>query len=93
MDPARLAELKGAIEEIGRHRFAPPLTVAQAKHHARDTLIAFGQKPHSVSVREATLVLSQRLDQIDADDPGLGWEPLLYALQVFEHTILGEAGS
>jgi hypothetical protein len=42
-----------------------------------------------VTVREAASVLGHRLDDIEADQPGLDWEPLLYALQVLEREIAG----
>jgi hypothetical protein len=89
MDPALLHELHGAIEEIGRRRFGTAVTVARAKHRARGALIAFGQQPLPVTVREAASVLGYRLDDIEADQPGLDWEPLLYALQVLEREIAG----
>ena len=93
MDPVLLHELHAAIEEIGHHRFAPAVTVAQAKHQARGALIAFGQQPLPMTVREATSVLGHRLDEIDADQPALAWEPLLRALQVLEREIAGGGGS
>lgn len=93
MDPGLLYELHGAIEEIGRHRFATAVTVAQAKHRARGALIAFGQQSLSVTAREATSALGHRLDEIDVDRPALAWEPLLHALQVLEREIAGEGRS
>jgi hypothetical protein len=89
MDPARLTELHAAIEEIGRRRFGTTVAVAEAKNRARGALIAFGQQPLPVTVREAASVLGHRLDDIEADQPGLDWEPLLYALQVLEREIAG----
>jgi hypothetical protein len=53
MDPARLTELHAAIEEIGRRRFGTTVAVAEAKNRARGALIAFGQQPLPVTVREA----------------------------------------
>jgi hypothetical protein len=93
MDPVLLHELHAAIEEIGHHRFAPAVTVTEAKHQARGALIAFGQQPLPTTVREATSVLGHRLDEIDADQPALAWEPLLRALQVLEREIAGGGGS
>ena len=93
MDPELLQQLHGAIEDIGRHRFASALIVGHAKYRARDTLIAFGQQPLPVTVREATLALGQRLDELDVDQPALAWEPLLHALQVLEREIAGQARS
>lgn len=93
MDRDLLQQLHEAIEEIGRHRFAPAVTVAHAKHQARDAVISFGQQSLSVTVREATSALGHRLDEIDAEHPALAWEPLLHALQVLEREIAGQARS
>ena len=93
MDPVLLHELHVAIDEIGHHRSAPAVTVAQAKHQARGALIAFGRQPLPMTVREATSALGRRLDEIDADQPALAWEPLLRALQALEREIAGGGGS
>jgi hypothetical protein len=92
VDPALLQELHGAIEEIGRRRFATTDALAQAKHTARATLIVFGQQVLPVTVREATSVLANRLDEFESARPALGWEPLLHALQRLEREIAGVTG-
>ena len=93
MDPALLHELHAAVDDIGQRRLAPAVTVAQAKHQARGALIAFGQQSLSTTVREATLALGHRLDEIDPDHPTLAWEPLNSALTVLEREIAGRVGS
>ena len=93
MDPALLHELQAAIEDIGRRRSAPAVTVAQAKHRARGALIAFGQQSLATPVREATSALGHRLDEIDPDHAALAGEPLSHALQVLEHEIAARGGS
>ena len=92
MDPGLLGELRATIDEIGHHLDAPAATVSQAKHQARGALIAFGQQPLSVTVREATSVLGHRLDEIDAEEPAIAWGPLRRALQVLEHEIAASGG-
>ena len=93
MDPALLHELQAAIEDIGRRRSAPAVTVGQAKHRARGALIAFGQQSLATPVREATSALGHRLDEIGPDHAALAWEPLSHALQVLEHEIAARGGS
>lgn len=64
MDPVLLTELAAAV--------------AEAKHRARGALLAFGQQPLPVAVREAATFLSYRLDDIDTHHPALAREPLLH---------------
>ena len=87
MDPALLPELQAAIEEIGHRRFGTAPAVAEAKKRARGALVRFGQQPLPVTVREAATFLGYRLEDIQAHQPALDWEPLLHALQELEHEI------
>jgi hypothetical protein len=93
MDPALLTELRAAIEEIGHSRFGTAAEVAEAKKRARGALIAFGQQPLPVTIREAATFLAHRLDDIHPDQQVLDWESLLHALQELDHAIAGASRS
>ncbi len=93
MDPALLTELQAAIEEIGDRRFGTAAAVAEAKNRARGALIAFGQQPLPLTVREAATTLGYRLNDIEAHQPALDWEPLLHALDELEREIAGASRS
>jgi hypothetical protein len=81
--------LKQAIEDLGSASSFMRAPVRQAKDEARMALADFQQEPLTPALREASIVLGERLEDIDIHHPALGWEPLLEAWRIVER----EAGS
>ena len=63
--------------------------VRQAKDEARRALADFQQESLSPALRQASIVLGERLEDIDIHHPAPNWKPLLAAWKVVER----EAGS
>ena len=82
-------DLKQAIEDLGSESSFMRAPVRQAKDEARKALAAFQQEPLSEALRQASIVLGARLEDIDIHQPALNSKPLLDAWQVVER----EAGS
>ena len=61
----------------------------QAKDEARVALADFQREPLSPALREASIVLGERLEEVQIHQPTLNWEPLLDAWRDVEL----EAGS
>ncbi len=68
--------LKQAIEDLGSPSAFMRAPVRQAKDEARIALDAFQREPLSPALREASIVLGERLEDIDIHHPALNWEPL-----------------
>jgi hypothetical protein len=81
--------LKQAVEDLGAASSFMRAPVRQAKDEARKALADFQQEPLSPALRQASIVLGERLEDIDIHEPALNWKPLLNAWQVVER----EAGS
>ena len=81
--------LKQAIEDLGAASSFMRAPVRQAKDEARQALADFQQEPLSPALRRASIVLGERLEEIDIHQPALHSKPLLDAWQVVER----EAGS
>ncbi len=81
--------LKQAIEDLGAESSFMRAPVRQAKDEARATLVEFQQESLSPALREASIVLGERLEDIQIHEPALNWEPLLDAWKDVER----EAGS
>ncbi len=81
--------LKLAIEDLGSASSFMRAPVRQAKDEARKALTDFQQEPLSPGLRRASIVLGERLEDIDIHQPALNWEPLLGAWKLVER----EAGS
>jgi hypothetical protein len=81
--------LKQAIEDLGTASSFMRAPVRQAKDEARKALADFQQEPLSPALRRATIVLAERLEEIDIHQPVLNSKPLLDAWRVVER----EAGS
>ena len=93
MDPTLLSELEAAIDEVGHCRFGPAAAAGAAKDRARGALIAFGQQPLPVAIREAATFLGYRLDDMQSSQSSGDWEPLLHALQDLEREIVRSSRS
>lgn len=81
--------LKQAIEDLGSASSFMRAPVRQAKDEARRALADFQQESLSPALRQASIVLGERLEDIDIHEPALNWKPLLDAWKVVEQ----EAGS
>lgn len=82
------SNLRQAIEDLGSASFmrAP---VRQAKDEARVALAAFQREPLAPALREASIVLGERLEDVQIHQPAFGWEPLLRAWNAVEQEALG----
>ncbi len=89
MDRRVYDHLKQAIEDLGSSSSFMRSPVRQAKDEARLALAAFQREPLSQALREASIVLGERLEDIQIHQPALNWEPLLDAWKDVEL----EAGS
>ena len=89
MDRRVYDHLKQAIEDLGSSSSFMRAPVRQAKDEARVALAAFQREPLSPALREASIVLGERLEDIRVHEPALNWEPLLDAWKDVEQ----EAGS
>ena len=76
--------LKQAIEDLGSASSFMRAPVRQAKDDARAALANFQQESLSKGLREASIVLGERLEEIQIHDPALNWEPLLDAWKDLE---------
>ena len=81
--------LKQAIEDLGAASSFMRAPVRQAKDEARKALAEFQQEPLSPALRQASIVLGERVEEIDIHQPALSSKALLDAWQVVER----EAGS
>ena len=81
--------LKQAIENLGPSSSFMRAPARQAKDEARVALAAFQRESLSPALREASIVLGERLEEVEIHDPALNWEPLLDAWKDVEL----EAGS
>lgn len=81
--------LKQAIEDLGAASSFMRAPVRQAKDEARAALVMSQQKPLSPSLREASIFLGERLEDIQIHEPGVNWQPLRNAWKDVER----EAGS
>lgn len=68
--------LKQAIEDLGSSSSFMRAPVRQAKDEARVALADFQREPLSPTLREASIVLGERLEDIQIHQPALNWEPL-----------------
>jgi hypothetical protein len=81
--------LKQAIEDLGAASSFMRAPVRQAKDEARKALADFQQEPLTPELRHASIVLGERLEDIDIHQPAINWQPLLAAWKTVER----EAGS
>ena len=81
--------LKQAIEDLGPSSSFMRAPARQAKDQARVALAAFQRESLSPALREASIVLGERHEEVEIHDPALNWEPLLDAWKDVEL----EAGS
>jgi hypothetical protein len=89
VDRRKYDHLKQAIEDLGSSSSFMRAPVRQAKDEARVALADFQQESLSPALREASIVLGERLEDIQIHQPSLNWEPLLEAWRAVER----EAGS
>lgn len=82
-------DLKQAIEDLGSSSSFMRAPVRQAKDEARRALAAFQRESLSPALREASIVLGERLEEVEIHEPALNWERLLDAWKDVEL----EAGS
>ena len=82
-------DLKQAIEDLGSSSSFMRAPVRQAKDEARVALAAFQRESLSPALREASIILGERLEEVAIHQPALNWEPLLQAWKDVEL----EAGS
>jgi hypothetical protein len=68
--------LKQAIEDLGPSSSFMRAPVRQAKDEARVALAAFQRASLSPALREASIVLGDRLEDFRVHQPDLNWEPL-----------------
>ena len=76
--------LKLAILDLGSQSSFMRSPVRQAKDDARMALVAFQAQSLSPALREASIVLGQRLEDIQTHQPALNWKPLLHAWEALE---------
>ena len=81
--------LKQAIEDLGAASSFMRAPVRQAKDEARVALADFQRESLSPALREASIILGERLEDIQIHEPALNWEPLQDAWKAVER----EAGS
>ena len=81
--------LKQAIGDLGAASSFMRAPVRQAKDEARAALADFQRESLSPALREASIILGERLEDIQIHDPALNWEPLREAWKTVER----EAGS
>lgn len=81
--------LKQAIQDLGSSSSFMRTPVRQAKDEARVALADFQLELLSPALREASIVLGERLEEVEVYQPALSWEPLLDAWKDVEL----EAGS
>jgi hypothetical protein len=89
VDRRKYDHLKQAIEDLGASSSFMRAPVRQAKDEARVALADFQQESLSPALREASIVLGERLEDMEIHQPTLNWEPLLEAWKAVER----EAGS
>ena len=89
MDRRVYDHLKQAIEDLGAASSFMRAPVRQAKDEARAALANFQRESLSPALRKASIVLGERLEDIQIHDPALNWKPLLAAWKDVER----EAGS
>jgi hypothetical protein len=83
--------LKQAIEDLGAASSFMRAPVRQAKDEARMALADFQREPLSPTLRQSSIVLGERLEDIDIHHPALNWEPLLEAWKDVERDAGSEA--
>ena len=83
--------LKQAIEDLGASSSFMRAPVRQAKDEARVALADFQQESLSPALREASIVLGERLEEIQIHQPALNWEPLRDAWKAVEREAGREA--
>jgi hypothetical protein len=83
--------LKQAIEDLGSASSFMRAPVRQAKDDARRALADFQQESLSPTLRQASIVLGERLEDIDVHQPALNWEPLIAAWRVVEREVGSQA--
>jgi len=83
--------LKRAIEDLGSSSSFMRSPVRQAKDEARVALADFQRESLSPALREASIVLGERLENIQIHQPALNWEPLLHAWEAVEREAEREA--
>jgi hypothetical protein len=83
--------LKQAIEDLGAASSFMRAPVRQAKDEARAALANFQQESLSPALREASIVLGERLEDIQIHRPALNWESLLDAWKAVEREAGREA--
>ena len=71
--------LKQAIEDLGPSSSFMRTPLRQAKDAARVALAAFQREPLSPALRQASIVLGERLEDFQILQPAPSWEPLLRA--------------
>jgi len=76
--------LKQAIEDLGAASSFMRAPVRQAKDEARAALADFQLESLSPALREGSIVLGERLEDIQIHHPALNWAPLLDAWKVIE---------
>jgi hypothetical protein len=82
--------LKLAILDLGSQSSFMRSPVRQAKDDARMALVAFQAQSLSPALREASIVLGQRLEDIQTHQPALNWKPLLHAWEALERVAAHE---
>ena len=68
--------LKQAIEDLGSSSSFMRAPARQAKDEARVALADFQREPLSPALREASIVLGERLEDVQIREPALNWELL-----------------
>ena len=83
--------LKQAIEDLGASSAFMRAPVRQAKDEARLALADFQRESLSPTLRQASIVLGERLEEIQIHQPALNWEALLDAWKAVEQEAGREA--
>jgi hypothetical protein len=76
MDRRVYDHLKQAIEDLGSSSSFMRAPVRQAKDEARVALAAFQREPLSPALLQASVVLGERLEEVQIHQPALNWGPL-----------------
>jgi hypothetical protein len=91
MDRRLYDDLKLAIRDLQPRSFFVGAPVQRAKEEARAALAAFQSQALAPPLRQASNELGDRLEDIQARQPALNWEPLLHAWEALEREVEPEA--
>ena len=90
MDQRLYDQLEQAVQDLGAPSSFMRAPVRQAKDDARAALAAFQQQQLSPGLRRASILLGERLEEIQIHQPALNWPLLLHAWEALERETANE---